>query len=159
MKTLSQDHKQKIAQSVKRDWEKIDSGNYKQRCKKMSQNRKGKASIKKGTKLSQERREKIKLNGFKKGHNPWNKNKKGLMPIPWNKGKIIKKVGRYVQITVNGKRILEHQYVYCLEHGLKIIPKGYEVHHINKNRSDNRIENLILLTKFQHRKEHGYKGY
>ena len=25
-------------------------------------------------------------NGFKKGNTPWNKNKKGVMPKPWNKG-------------------------------------------------------------------------
>jgi hypothetical protein len=30
-------------------------------------------------------------NGFKKGFIPWNKGTKGLMPIPWNKGKHLSK--------------------------------------------------------------------
>lgn len=32
----------------------------------------------------------------------------------------------------------------------KVLKKKYHVHHINENKSDNRIENLIILTKSQH---------
>jgi HNH endonuclease. len=28
------------------------------------------------------------------------------------------------------------------------------VHHINQNKTDNRIENLMLLSRYQHRYEH-----
>ena len=30
------------------------------------------------------------------------------------------------------------------------IPKGYEIHHINLNHEDNRIENLVMLPKKLH---------
>lgn len=35
------------------------------------------------------------------------------------------------------------------------VPNGYDVHHINNNRTDNRLENLQLLTKEEHQKLHG----
>lgn len=34
------------------------------------------------------------------------------------------------------------------------IPKGYDVHHINHNKQDNRVENLELLTKKKHNETH-----
>lgn len=34
------------------------------------------------------------------------------------------------------------------------IPKGYDVHHINHNRQDNRLENLCLIEKSKHSKMH-----
>lgn len=34
------------------------------------------------------------------------------------------------------------------------IPKGYDIHHINFNPSDNRPENLVLLSHSEHRKLH-----
>ena len=34
------------------------------------------------------------------------------------------------------------------------VPEGYEVHHKNHNPSDNRLENLELLTKEEHYKKH-----
>lgn len=34
------------------------------------------------------------------------------------------------------------------------IPKGYEIHHINHNRGDNRLENLCLIEKQKHLELH-----
>lgn len=36
----------------------------------------------------------------------------------------------------------------------QILPKDMVIHHINKNRSDNRPENLIAMTPFQHKQLH-----
>ncbi len=60
----------------------------------------------------------------------------------------MKASGRYVNIW-NGKRwIGEHVHVY--EHVYGPVPQGYEVHHKNGIRDDNRIENLEALPKPTH---------
>ena len=46
-----------------------------------------------------------------------------------------------------------HRYVYKQECGR--IPKGYEIHHIDKNKDNNNISNLQLLTCKKHKKLHG----
>ncbi len=38
------------------------------------------------------------------------------------------------------------------------IPQGLHIHHINGDRTDNKIENLQLVTIKQHRKLHSKKG-
>lgn len=38
--------------------------------------------------------------------------------------------------------------------GVRYLNPKFDVHHINKNKTDNRIENLIVLTKSEHRKLH-----
>jgi hypothetical protein len=35
------------------------------------------------------------------------------------------------------------------------IPEGFHVHHVNRNKGDNRLENLELLTHSEHSAEHG----
>lgn len=41
------------------------------------------------------------------------------------------------------------------EHHFGKIPKGYEIHHIDKNKKNNSIDNLMLVTPFEHKKIHG----
>ena len=53
-----------------------------------------------------------------------------------------------------GRYAYEHHVVWW-EHTSKRIPKGFEVHHINGDHRDNRIDNLKLLTQAQHRAVHG----
>mgnify|MGYP001599405033 FL=1 len=67
----------------------------------------------------------------------------------WNwKGGTITSRG-YKSLSIRGKRILEHRLV--MEKFLKRKLKTKEhVHHLNKNKLDNRIENLKLLTDKQH---------
>ena len=35
------------------------------------------------------------------------------------------------------------------------IPKGYQVHHVNEDKTDNRIENLELVSALEHKRKHG----
>jgi len=51
-----------------------------------------------------------------------------------------------------GTRALMHRYVWEKENGK--IPEGYDIHHINEIKSDNRIENLECLPKSEHTKKY-----
>lgn len=53
-------------------------------------------------------------------------------------------------------RVLEHIVVWE-QHNNKSVPKGYIIHHINENKSDNRIGNLQLMTAKEHRIYHNKK--
>jgi hypothetical protein len=57
----------------------------------------------------------------------------------------------YYELTT-GKRTLMHRYVWEKEVG--VIPKGYDIHHINEDKSDNRIENLECLPKAEHTRKY-----
>jgi hypothetical protein len=75
----------------------------------------------------------------------WPNLKKGLPSIT--------KLG-YVRINVDGKRILQHRHVMEQYIGRKL-HKDERVHHINSNRTDNRIENLQLYkNNGDHIREH-----
>lgn len=50
----------------------------------------------------------------------------------------------YVKINVSGKILYAHRLVWEYHYGE--IPKGMFIDHINRNKSDNRIENLRLVT-------------
>lgn len=112
---------------------------------------------------------------FKKGITPWNKGKKGCMP--WNKGKHPEYVqGKNHPMWKGGRYISTAGYIYVLKpnhpyrdkmgyvrgHRLimeKVIGRylyTWEVvHHINKIKDDNRIENLKLFSNNgKHIKEH-----
>lgn len=56
----------------------------------------------------------------------------------------------------DSKTILEHRVIYELSHGVKL-PKDIQIHHLNRNRCDNRPENLIALNRVDHVRLHAYE--
>lgn len=52
------------------------------------------------------------------------------------------------------KHVFEHQVVMCESLGLTEIPAGFQVHHIDEDPTNNRLENLALVTMAGHRRLH-----
>lgn len=60
-------------------------------------------------------------------------------------------------IKTDGKPKRLHRYVWEKYHGA--IPTGYQVHHIDKNKDNNSIENLELLSEHDHQSMHGKERF
>lgn len=56
----------------------------------------------------------------------------------------------YKEIKIKNIHILAHRFVWEAYNN-EVIPMGYEVHHINKKRTDNRPTNLEVHTIREHR--------
>lgn len=62
----------------------------------------------------------------------------------------------YKKLKRNGRCIDEHRYLWEQAYGP--IPNGFEIHHKNEDKRDNRLENLELKPIPLHRREHALKG-
>lgn len=63
---------------------------------------------------------------------------------------------RYKRIVVDGRCLLEHRAVVEKALGRKLL-SSEQIHHVNGNRYDNRIENLLVVTQAEHDLIHKWK--
>lgn len=106
-------------------------------------------------------------NAFKKGHIPWNKGLKGIHLSRETEfkngqrnlkkceiGTIKKRKDRNGNvrnfIKIKEPNVWERYYFYLWKSKNGEIPKGYVLHHINKISDDDRIENLVCISRKEH---------
>lgn len=58
----------------------------------------------------------------------------------------------YIRISKNGQRKYLHTIIWEQHNGH--LPKGYQLHHIDHNPTNNSLDNLLPVTPLQHRRLH-----
>lgn len=53
-----------------------------------------------------------------------------------------------------GNRVHTHQRVWCESNGKTEVPKGFDIHHIDEDKFNNDLSNLMCLTRSDHMKLH-----
>lgn len=109
---------------------------------------------------------------FKKGEQPWSKGRsykcksynlseEGKIQKIKNLGKYIDKSGKghitskgYKKTTINGVQKAEHIYMWCLSNGFEKLPRKHDIHHIDHNKLNNNLSNLMLMPKSDHMSLH-----
>lgn len=82
------------------------------------------------------------------------KARSGPLAGNWRGGRHIERRHGYVKIFVPGRgQVLEHRYVMEQHLGRPLHPDEH-IHHLNRDKTDNRIENLVLTSNSEHQYLH-----
>lgn len=65
---------------------------------------------------------------------------------------------KYKRIYINKKHVTLHRYLMELHLGRKL-ERSEHIHHINGNKLDNRIENLVIISQSEHSRLHALERY
>lgn len=90
--------------------------------------------------------------GLLKNHNCKTRIKKVLPFIIYDDVKFTPNKDGYYRATSRKKHISLHRYIW--EKEIKKIPKGFDIHHKNGKKDDNRLKNLECLSKSEHTKKY-----
>jgi hypothetical protein len=66
---------------------------------------------------------------------------------------LVKAPQDYPGLKYRGRYVYEHHLNWWLSTGELVLP-GYVIHHIDENKHNNSIDNLVLLSANEHNKEH-----
>jgi hypothetical protein len=82
----------------------------------------------------------------------YNLRKANILPYQYFDGEkfTIRNNGYYGRTT--GDRALMHRIIW--QHHNGVIPEGFVIHHKNRDRTDNRIENLEIMSKSEHARKY-----
>lgn len=91
---------------------------------------------------------------FKKSGLNLRKNQR-LPFIIWNKEKYTLRENGYYANTKNKRKYL-HRELWEIKNGP--IPGGHEIHHLDGNKENNDLSNMVLCTTSEHGRKHGFAG-
>ena len=77
----------------------------------------------------------------------WHKYNRGENASNWRGGRT-----PYNVIFINGIQMPEHRYIWEQAYGK--LPEGWVIHHLNGEKKDNRIENLMAMPRGRHWSDH-----
>lgn len=94
----------------------------------------------------------IRYSRSKKGENSPHFGKRGPDAPRW-KGAVDDGYG-YLTLLKDGKRQFVHRIVMAEALGIKTLPEIFDVHHIDDNKKNNKLDNLALVTRAGHKTIH-----
>ena len=83
---------------------------------------------------------------------------KGIENPNWKGGRTIQNGYVLVRVQSSGPNPYRGEHIVVWEHSNGPLPKGDVIHHLNGNKQDNRIENLVALSRKAHATTHRDHG-